>query len=174
MWGAHDLPGFGQSNHLASLSLDETADLVAELIGTLPSQRTHVVGLSYGASVVIALLERHPDGQPQSSLVLVDYDGECAMINTTLERQKGRNLLANPKVSLLVVDPDNTARFVQTRGDAELVFADAVDHLDELTRSYTRRPAYYGFIHPIDQRECETRTIVRIHAQRTTLDAIHA
>ena len=68
MWGAHDLPGFGQSNHLASLSLDETADLVAELIGTLPSQRAHVVGLSYGASV-IALLERHPDGQPRSSLV---------------------------------------------------------------------------------------------------------
>ena len=46
------------------------------------------------------------DGQPQSSLVWVDHDGECARVNTTLERQKGRNLLANPKVSLLVVDPD--------------------------------------------------------------------
>lgn len=74
MWGAHldrlagrfhclapDLPGFGQSNQLPSLSLDETADLVAHLIGTLTAQRAHVVGLSYGASVVIALLERHPD-----------------------------------------------------------------------------------------------------------------
>jgi PPOX class probable F420-dependent enzyme len=28
-----------------------------------------------------------PDGQPQSSLVWVGFDGECALVNTTLERQ---------------------------------------------------------------------------------------
>ena len=114
------------------------------------------------------------DGQPQSSLVWVDHDGECARVNTTLERQKGRNLLANAKVSLLVVDPDNTGRFIQIRGDAELVFAGAVDHLDALTRAYTRHPAYYGCIYPVEQRELETRVICRIHARRITLDAIHA
>ena len=57
-----------------------------------------------------------PDGQPQSSLVWVDFDGECAVVNTTLERRKGRNIAANPKVSLLVVDPSNTGRFIQVRG----------------------------------------------------------
>ena len=45
------------------------------------------------------------DGQPQSSLVWCSYDGECPCVNTTLERQKGRNLTANPKASLLLVDP---------------------------------------------------------------------
>ncbi|HEY7591487.1 MAG TPA: PPOX class F420-dependent oxidoreductase [Candidatus Limnocylindrales bacterium] len=114
------------------------------------------------------------DGQPQSSLVWVDHDGECARINTTLERQKGRNLLANRRVSLLVVDPDNTARFIQIRGDAELVEDDAHEHLDALTRRYTRHPCYYGHIYPLDQRARETRVIVRIHARRITLDAIHA
>jgi PPOX class probable F420-dependent enzyme len=113
-------------------------------------------------------------GQPQSSLVWVDHDGDCARVNTTLERQKGRNLLADPKVSLLIVDPDNTGRFIQIRGDAELVTAGAVDHLDELTRTYTRHPAYYGSIYPVEQRELETRVICRIHARRITLDAIHA
>ena len=49
-----------------------------------------------------------PDGQPQSSLVWVDFDGACARVNTTLERRKGCNLLANARCSLLVVDPDNT------------------------------------------------------------------
>jgi PPOX class probable F420-dependent enzyme len=58
------------------------------------------------------------DGQPQSSLVWVDVDDGYPRINTTLERQKGRNMLANPKVSLLVVDPDNIARFIQIRGEA--------------------------------------------------------
>lgn len=114
------------------------------------------------------------DGQPQSSLVWVDTDGECARVNTTLERQKGRNLLANPKVSLLVVDPDNTARFIQIRGDVELVIDNAVEHLDALTRAYTRHSAYYGSIAPVEQRVRETRVIGRIHARRITLDAIHA
>ena len=115
-----------------------------------------------------------PDGQPQSSLVWVDVADGCALVNTTLERQKGRNLLANPKVSLLVVDPDNTARFIQIRGDAEVVTAGALEHLDALTRKYTRHPRYYGCIYPAEQQERETRVICRIHARRTTLDAIHA
>ena len=116
------------------------------------------------------------DGQPQSSLVWVDVDpdGACAQVNTTLERQKGRNLLANPKVSLLVVDPDNTSRYLQLRGHAELIFDGALEHLDKLTRQYTRHPAYYGHIYPAAQRARETRVICRIHARRITLDAIHA
>jgi PPOX class probable F420-dependent enzyme len=114
------------------------------------------------------------DGQPQSSLVWTDWDGECARANTTLERRKGRNLRANPRVSLLVVDPDNTSRFVQIRGDAELVREGALEHLDTLTRQYTDHPCYYGHVYPPEQQARETRVIVRIHARRVTLDAIHA
>jgi PPOX class probable F420-dependent enzyme len=115
-----------------------------------------------------------PDGQPQSSLVWVDFDGDCALVNTTLERQKGRNMLANPMVSLLVVDPANTGRFVQIRGLAELVYEGAIEHLDNLTRKYTSHPCFYGHVYPEEQRGRETRVIVRIHASRVTLDAIHA
>ncbi len=114
------------------------------------------------------------DGQPQSSLVWVDHDGECARVNTTLERQKGRNLLACRRVSLLVVDPENTARFLQVRGDVELITAGAVAHVDDLARKYTRHPGFYGWIYPVEQRSRETRVICRIHALRVTLDAIHA
>jgi PPOX class probable F420-dependent enzyme len=114
-----------------------------------------------------------PDGQPQSSLVWVDHDGTCARVNTTLERRKGRDMCVNPKVSLLIVDPADTSRFVQIRGEVELITDGAEAHLDELTRRYTRHPAYYGFIYPAEQRERETRVICRIHARRVTLDAIH-
>ena len=115
-----------------------------------------------------------PDGRPESSLVWVDWDGECARVNTTKERRKGRNLLANPRCSLLVVDPENTGRFIQVRGDAELVTDGALEHLDALTRTYTRHPRYYGFVYPVEQQARETRVICRIHARRITLDAIHA
>lgn len=114
-----------------------------------------------------------PDGQPQSSLVWVDAKDHVAVINTTLERQKGRNMLANPKVNLLVVDPGNTSRYIQIRGDAELTTDGALDHLDAITRKYTSNPAFYGYVYPVEQRARETRAVCRIHARRITLDAIH-
>jgi hypothetical protein len=40
-----------------------------------------------------------PDGQPQSSIVWCDYDGACVRVHTTSERQKGKNMQANPKVA---------------------------------------------------------------------------
>jgi pimeloyl-ACP methyl ester carboxylesterase len=59
---APDLPGFGRSNHLPPLTVDETADLVAELIETrVPGRRAHVVGLSWGGAVTHRLLERRPE-----------------------------------------------------------------------------------------------------------------
>jgi pimeloyl-ACP methyl ester carboxylesterase len=72
---APDLPGFGRSNLLAPISLSQTADLVAALIAArVPGRRAHVVGLSYGGSVVLALLDRHPD-----VLDRVVIDGACVL-----------------------------------------------------------------------------------------------
>ena len=139
---------------------------------TLPIPASHLDLLT--GPICGVLTTMGGDGQPQSSLVWVDVDGDCPRVNTTFERQKGRNLLANPRVSLLVVDPDNTGRFIQIRGDAELVMVGALDHLDALTRKYTRHARYYGCIYPAEQQERETRVICRIHARRITLDAIHA
>jgi PPOX class probable F420-dependent enzyme len=114
-----------------------------------------------------------PDGQPQSSLVWCDEDGACARVNTTRERQKGKNMQANPKVSLLIVDPQDTSRYIEIRGDVELVEAGALEHLDRVTRSYTRHPCYYGYVYPQERQRRETRIICRIHAKKITLDAIH-
>jgi PPOX class probable F420-dependent enzyme len=57
-----------------------------------------------------------PDEQPQSSIVWTDYDGAYVLINTTLESQKGRNMCANPKVALLVIDPRDGSRWIEVRG----------------------------------------------------------
>jgi PPOX class probable F420-dependent enzyme len=142
------------------------------VVGTLPIPVSHLDLLTRPICAVLTTMGT--DGNPQSSLVWVDHDGECARVNTTLERQKGRNQLANPKVSLLVVDPDDPGRFIQIGGDAELVHDGADEHLDAVTRKYTRHPGYYGWIYPSEQRARETRVICRIHARRITLDAIHA
>jgi PPOX class probable F420-dependent enzyme len=123
--------------------------------------------------IVGVLTTLMPDGQPHSALVWVDHDGECARVNTTLERQSGRNLHANPALSLLVVDPADTGRYIQIRGEADLVRSGAIAHLDTLTRAYTSHPCFYGYVYPLAQRDRETRVTVRVQARRITVDAIH-
>lgn len=114
-----------------------------------------------------------PDGQPQSCLMWCDSDGECARINTTLERQKGRNLRRDPRATLLLIDPDDTSRFMELRGEMELIAEGAIEHLDALTRKYTDHPRFYGYVYPEEQRDRETRVIGRFIAAKITLDAIH-
>jgi PPOX class probable F420-dependent enzyme len=145
------------------MTLETTVDL--------PVPATHVDLLRRPICAVLTTLG--PSGHPESSLVWVDTDGKHARFGTTLERRKGRNLVARPRLSLLVVDPDDTSRFLQIRGTAELVTNGAMEHLDALTRAYTNRPAYDGSVVPVEQRARETRVMCVIHADRIALDAIH-
>ena len=58
-----------------------------------------------------------PDGQPQMSIVWADYDGQHVLINSTLERQKGKNMRMNSKVNVLLIDPKNGNRYLEIRGE---------------------------------------------------------
>jgi PPOX class probable F420-dependent enzyme len=116
-----------------------------------------------------------PDGQPQSSLVWVDYDGQHVLINTTLERQKGRNMQANPRVSLLLVDPQRSERWIQIRGCVVAMTREGAEaHADCLVARYSggRQQHFYGDIYPVEQRDKETRVIVRIEPLKLSLDAV--
>jgi PPOX class probable F420-dependent enzyme len=137
----------------------------------IPVPESHIDLLT--GSVHGVLTTMMPGGQPECSIVWCDYDGECACVNSTLERQKGRNMARNPKVSLLVVDPQDTGRYIEIRGEAEIIETGAIEHLDKLTRRYTEQPRFYGYIYPVEQRARERRIICRIHATRIMLDAIH-
>lgn len=116
-----------------------------------------------------------PDGQPQMSIVWADYDGRYVLINTTLERQKGRNMRANPKVNVLVIDPKNGSRFLEVRGEvAEITQEGAIAHADQQTRAYSNgsQRHFYGDIYPEEQEVKETRVIVKIAPKKITTDAI--
>ena len=114
-----------------------------------------------------------PDGQPQSSIVWADYDGTHVLINTTLERQKGRNMRANPKVTLLVIDPQNGSRWIEIRGRVvEMTQTGTEAHADRLAQLYDGKLHFYGDIYPVEQRQKETRVIVKIEPVKVSLDAI--
>lgn len=114
-----------------------------------------------------------PDGQPQNSIVWTDYDGQHVLVNTTLERQKGRNMRANPRVTLLVIDPRDGSRWIEVRGTVvEMTAEGAEAHADRLTQLYTGKRHFYGDIYPVEQRERETRVIVKILPLKVAVDAI--
>lgn len=116
-----------------------------------------------------------PDGQPQMSIVWVDYADEHLLINTTLERQKGENMQGNPKVNVLVIDPTNGGRFLEVRGEvAEIATDGAIPHANKQTQAYTnnRKQRFYGDIYPEEQQHKETRVLVKIAPLKITTDAI--
>jgi PPOX class probable F420-dependent enzyme len=113
------------------------------------------------------------DGTPQSSIVWVDYDGESVLVNTTLERQKGRNMRRNPKVTILVIDPKDSSRWIEVRGRVtEMTQEGAEAHADRLTQRYTGKQHFYGDIYPVEQQQKETRVMVKIEPIKISLDAI--
>ncbi len=119
------------------------------------------------------LSTRMADGQPQSSMVWVDYDGEYVLINTTLERQKCRNLSADPRLTVLVIDPANGSRWIEVRGRVvEMTATGAEAHADKLTQRYTGKAHFYGDIYPVEQRAQETRVIVRVAPDKIACDAV--
>jgi PPOX class probable F420-dependent enzyme len=114
-----------------------------------------------------------PTGQPQASLVWVDYDGTHVLINTALGRQKCRNMQANSKVTLLVVDPNKTDRWIEVRGRVtEITTHGAIPHADKLAQRYTGKQHFYGDVYEVEWQQYETRVIVKIEPVRVSLDAI--
>jgi PPOX class probable F420-dependent enzyme len=122
--------------------------------------------------LLAALSTRFRDGA-QTNPTWFELDANDVLVNTTLERAKGRNLLRDPRATVLVVSPEDSGRWIEIRGDVDLELAGAVEQLDRLTRLYTTQPAFYGHVYAAERRALETRVVARIHPRRITLDAIH-
>jgi PPOX class probable F420-dependent enzyme len=83
-------------------------------------------------AATVVLATNGPDGRPQLSPVWFLPEGDTVRVSLNTTRQKVKNLRANPAVSLLILDPANSQRYLEIRGDAELTddadytFADQV------------------------------------------------
>ena len=83
-----------------------------------------------------------PDGQPQSTVVWCDVDGDCLLINTMRGFRKEKNMRANPRVTLLAYEQRNPLRSLEVRGTVvEMTEAGALEHLDRLSMKYIGRAA---------------------------------
>ena len=83
-----------------------------------------------------------PDGSPHSTLVWVDVDEGKVSFNTARGRAKSEHLEADPRVSLLVVDPNDAYRWVAVSGPAQLTEEGADAQIDKLAKKYLGEDTY--------------------------------
>ena len=107
---------------------------------------------------VVTTLQR--DGAPQSTVVWVDVDDEGVSVNTAYGRVKPRNLARDPRISLVVVDPEDAYRWLKLAGTATLADEGADAQIDRLSKKYTGRDVYAS------RQPGEQRVSVRITPDR--------
>ena len=101
-----------------------------------------------------------PDGSPHTTVVWVDVDTDEVLFNTAIGRAKERYIRRDPRVSLIVVDPEDPYRWVSVSGTAVIDTEGADDKIDELTKKYLGKDEYPW------RRPDEQRINVRIRPDR--------
>jgi PPOX class probable F420-dependent enzyme len=111
--------------------------------------------------IVVSLATLMSDGTPQVQPVWCSYDGEHILVNTEKGRQKYRNLSRRRAATVLAIDPDNDARWLEVRGTVVAETEEgANEHIDELARRYLGLDKY-----PYHQ-EGDVRVIFKIEPAR--------
>jgi PPOX class probable F420-dependent enzyme len=100
-----------------------------------------------------------PDGSPQLSPVWVKRDGDDILFSTTVDRRKKLNLDRDPRVSVVVQDPDSPYEYAEIRGTAEFTTDGARELIDELSLKYTGKK--YAEFNPASVQDAD-RVVVRV------------
>ena len=86
-----------------------------------------------------------PDGQPQTTPVWCNLDGDDVLINTMKQFRKQKNMRLNPMVTLLAYRPSRPLRNIEVRGwVVEMTEEGALEHLNELNALYGSGPEFFG------------------------------
>lgn len=84
-----------------------------------------------------------PKGEPQSTPVWFGWDGKHILLSMTKLAQKYRNLRRDPRVSLSIVDPKNTYRYLEIRGSVVSIEEDLDQHfVNSMAKKYLDQDVY--------------------------------
>lgn len=111
------------------------------------------------AGVVTTLRE---DGSPHTTVVWIDEEDGDVVFNTARGRAKDVNLERDPRVSVLVLDPNDQYKWVSVSGPAELTEDGADANIDKLAKKYLGVDEY-----PYRNAD-ETRVIVRVRPEKVS------
>jgi PPOX class probable F420-dependent enzyme len=82
------------------------------------------------------------DGSPHSTIVWVDVEDGKASFNTARGRAKSDHLEHDPRASLLMVDPNDSHKWVAVSGPARVTEEGADAQIDKLAKKYLGKDVY--------------------------------
>jgi len=110
---------------------------------TIKIPESHRNLLAGPANVVLTTLM--PDGQPQTTPIWCNLDGDDVLINSMKQFRKQKNMRLNPKVTLLAYHLKQPLHNIEVRGQVvEMTEEGALEHLNELNVLYGGDPEFFG------------------------------
>lgn len=95
--------------------------------------------------VNVVLTTVMPDGQPQTTPIWCNLEGDMVLISTMKQFRKAKNMRGNPMVTLLAYRLKEPLRNIEVRGRVvEMSEEGAEDHLNELNMLYGAGPNFFG------------------------------
>jgi len=61
-----------------------------------------------------------PNGQPHLTVIWLKRDGDDLLFSTTVDRQQGKNLARDPRITVMINPPENPYVYAEIRGTATL------------------------------------------------------
>jgi PPOX class probable F420-dependent enzyme len=110
----------------------------------------------------IATIE--PDGRPHLSVVWVGYDGDDLLISTVEGRRKHKNLLRDPRATVLIYPRDMPYRYLEVRGTTTMTREGGRELIDHFAAEYSGLDRY-----PHDDGTDNVRVVVRLTAEKVIL-----
>jgi PPOX class probable F420-dependent enzyme len=102
-----------------------------------------------------------PGGAPVTNMMWVDCDDDHILVNTEVHRGKYKNILADPRVSVMIMDSQNDQRYADVTGRVveRITGPQAREHIEKLAHRYMGKPFTASLIR-------SERVILRIEPDR--------
>lgn len=106
---------------------------------------------------------QRPDGLMSAHPVSIIWDGQYIRFSTLKDRAKYRNLLADPRITICVIHPDNDLHYVEVRGRAELEDDEDRSFVNRIAKKYMGLDAF-----PYDPPDARRVTVTIVPEQVST------
>jgi PPOX class probable F420-dependent enzyme len=102
-----------------------------------------------------------PGGAPMTHLMWVDCDENHILVNTEVHRGKYKNVVEDPRVSVMIMDSDDDQHYADVTGRVveRITGPEAREHIEKLAHRYMGRPFSASLIR-------SERVILRIEPDR--------
>jgi PPOX class probable F420-dependent enzyme len=83
-----------------------------------------------------------PSGAPMTHVVWVDCDDDHILVNTEVHRRKYKNVVADPRVSVMIIDAEDDQRYADITGRVvgRVTGPEAREHIEKLAHRYMGKP----------------------------------